>query len=64
MHFSLADLVPGAKVVGRTVAELGAMNQPLDIVSFTEDGEQYLLVSNTSHGLIKIPAVTSPTRSR
>jgi hypothetical protein len=54
VHFSLADLVPGAKVVGRTVAELGAMNQPLDIVSFTEDGEQYLLVSNTSHGLIKI----------
>ena len=41
-------------MVGRTVAELGAMNQPLDMVSFTDDGEQYLLVSNTSHGLIKI----------
>ena len=30
------------------------MNQPLDMVSFTEEGEQYLLVANTSHGLIKI----------
>jgi hypothetical protein len=54
VHFPMAELTPGAKVVGRTVAELGAMNQPLDMVSFTEDGEQYLLVSNTSHGLIKI----------
>ena len=54
VHFPLADLHRGAKAVGRTVAELGAMNQPLDIVSFIEDGEEYLLVSNTSHGLIKI----------
>ncbi len=54
VHFPLAELTPGAKVVGRTVAELGAMNQPLDMVSFTDEGEQYLLVSNTSHGLIKI----------
>ncbi len=54
VHFPLASLVPGAKVVGRTVAELGAMNQPLDMVSFTDQGEEYLLVANTSHGLIKI----------
>jgi hypothetical protein len=56
VHFPLAGLIPGTKVVGRTVAELGSMNQPLDMVTFTEDGEQYLLVSNTSHGLIKIAA--------
>lgn len=54
VHFPLASLVPGAKVVGRTVAELGAMNQPLDMVSFADEGEEYLLVANTSHGLIKI----------
>jgi hypothetical protein len=54
VHFSLADLTPGTKVVGRTVAELGAMNQPLDMVSFTQGGEEHLLVANSAHGLIKI----------
>ena len=54
VHFPLADLTHGAKAVGRTVAELGAMNQPLDMVSFAQDGEEYLLVANTAHGLVKI----------
>jgi hypothetical protein len=54
VHFPLADLKPGTKTVGRTVAELGAVNQPLDMVSFTQDGQEHLLVANTSHGLIKI----------
>ena len=54
VHFPIAGLTPGAKIVGRTVAELGAMNQPLDMVSFGQDGEEYLLVANTSHGLVKI----------
>jgi len=54
VHFPLADLVPGTKVVGRTVAELGAVNQPLDMVSFHQEGEEHHLVANTAHGLIKI----------
>ncbi|HKN95730.1 MAG TPA: hypothetical protein VJX10_01335 [Pseudonocardiaceae bacterium] len=54
VHFALADLQPGTKTVGRTVAELGARNQPLDMVSYVEDGEEYLLVANSSHGLVKI----------
>jgi hypothetical protein len=54
VHFALADVEPGSKTVGRTVAELGAMNQPLDMVSFTQGGEEHLLVANSSHGLIKI----------
>jgi len=54
VHFPLADLTPGAKVIGRTVAELGAVNQPLDMVSFSQDGQEYLLVANTAHGLVKI----------
>jgi hypothetical protein len=54
VHFPLADLAHGAKAVGRTVAELGAVNQPLDMVSFTQDGEEYVLVANTAHGLVKI----------
>jgi len=54
VHFPLADLMPGTKTVGRTVAELGAMNQPLDMVSFVQDGQEHLLVANTAHGLVKI----------
>jgi hypothetical protein len=54
VHFPLTDLLSGTKTVGRTVAELGAMNQPLDMVAFAQDGEEHLLVANSSHGLIKI----------
>ncbi len=68
VHFALDDLEPGTKVVGRTVAELGAMNQPLDMVSCTIGGEEHVLVANSSHGLIKIatrdiddqPTLTEP----
>jgi hypothetical protein len=68
VHFALYDVEPDTKVVGRTVAELGAMNQPLDMVSCAIDGEEHVLVANSSHGLIKIatrdiddqPALTEP----
>ncbi len=68
VHFSLDDVEPQTKVVGRTVAELGAMNQPLDMVSCIIGGEEHVLVANSSHGLIKIatrdidnqPALTEP----
>ena len=54
VHFPLANLTPGTKTVGRTVAELGAGNQPLDMVSFIQNGEEHLLVANSHHGLVKI----------
>ncbi len=54
VHFPLAGLQDGAKAIGRTVAELGAVNQPLDMVSFIQDGQEYLLVANSAHGLVKI----------
>ena len=41
VHFSLDDVEPNTKIVGRTVAELGAMNQPLDMVSCTIGGEEH-----------------------
>ena len=56
VHFDLDDLSSGTHAKGRTVAELGAMNSPLDMVSFVADGDEYLLVSNTNHPLIKISA--------
>ena len=56
VHFPLSDLVPGGLVRGRTVAELGPMNQPLGLVSYDHDGQELLLVSGTRHPLLKIPA--------
>ena len=54
VHFSLSDLKPGAQVKGKTVAELGSGNTPLGMVSYARDGEEYLLVSNAKHPLMKI----------
>jgi hypothetical protein len=54
VHFSLANMATGGHAKGRTVAELGAMNQPLDIVSYTVAGNEYLLIAHSTHPLMKI----------
>jgi hypothetical protein len=54
VHFSLAEAEPGAHVMGRTVAELGSMNTPLDMVSYRKDGQEYLLVANNRHPLFRL----------
>ena len=51
VRFSVADLL-GKQAKGHTVAELGAMNTPIDMVSYDRDGEEYLLVSNVRHPLM------------
>ena len=56
VHFSLDDIKSGAQAKGRTVAELGSMNTPIDMLSYTRDGEEFLLVANTRHPLMKIAA--------
>ena len=50
----LDSLKPGEKVKGTTVAELGNMNKPMDMVPYTKDGKQFVLMTNTKHGLIKV----------
>jgi hypothetical protein len=54
VHFPMADLAAGGKATGRTVAELGWGNQPLDMVAFEQDGAEQLLVSHTAYPLMKI----------
>ena len=54
VHFSLGDIKSGTQVKGKTVAELGSGNTPLDMISYLCDGEEYLLVSNAKHPLMKI----------
>ena len=48
------SLVPGEKVMGQTVAELGNHNRPLDMVVYEKDGQDYLLMANNARGLMKI----------
>jgi hypothetical protein len=51
----VADLKPGSHVKGTTIAELGNRNRPLDMVVYKKDGKDYLLLSNNSRGVMKIP---------
>ncbi len=54
--FPVADLQDGSHVKGKTVAELGAGNSPLDIVTFEKEGNRYLLVANNNRTLMLINA--------
>lgn len=48
------SLVPGKKVRGTTVAELGNRNRPLDMIVYEQDGKRFLLMANSSRGVMKI----------
>jgi hypothetical protein len=50
----VADLKPGAKVTGTTVAELGNRNKPLDIIVYNKGGKDYALMANSARGVMKI----------
>jgi hypothetical protein len=52
--FPVADLKAGQKIRGKTVAELGNRNQPIDMIVYDKDGKQYLLLSNSARGVMKI----------
>jgi len=50
----VADLKAGAHVKGTTIAELGNRNRPLDMIVYQKDGKDYLLMTNSSRGVMKI----------
>jgi len=52
--FPVSSLKPGEKVRGKTVAELGNRNNPLDMIVYEKDGKQYLLLANSARGVMKI----------
>ena len=51
--------------------DLGAGNQPLDMVPYKKDGHQYILIANTSFGVVKLkadkiesyPTISAPQRT-
>ena len=70
VQFSIENLADGEHVIGKTIAELGAGNRPLDMIAYEVNGQERILISNSRHPLIKIdpgliPGATSlvePTR--
>ena len=54
----MSDLKPGAQVKGVTIADLGAGNQPLDMVPYKKDGHEFILIANSSFGVVKLHADT------
>jgi len=71
VKFPISSLTPGAKIRGTTIAELGAGNRPIDMILYKKDGAEYLLMSNTTRGVMKIPtkdfasqsAITEPVKT-
>jgi len=66
----VSELKAGAHVKGKTIAELGNRNRPLDMVVYQKDGKDYLLMANSARGMMKITTegadsaepITSPVR--
>ena len=48
-------LKDGADLKGTTIAEMGRHNRPLDMVRYTKDGQDWLLMANSRRGVLKVP---------
>lgn len=62
VRIPVSDLKPGAKVQGTTIAELGNRNRPLDIISYSQGGKQFMLMANNARGVMKISTDEISTR--
>jgi hypothetical protein len=54
VKFPVSDLQPGKKVMGTTIAELGNRNRPLDMVVYKKGGANFILMNNSSRGVMKL----------
>ena len=54
----LSGLKPGAHVRGKTIAEFGNGNRPLDMIVYSKAGKDFLLMANNRRGVMKIPTAT------
>jgi hypothetical protein len=54
VEIPVSVLKPGAKIKGKTIAELGNHNRPLDMIVYQKDGKDFLLLANNSRGVMKI----------
>jgi hypothetical protein len=56
VRIPVSELKPGNKVKGTTIAELGAGNKPLDMIVYSKDGKNYILMANSRRGVMKLTA--------
>ena len=71
VKFPISDLKPGDKVRGTTIAEFGAGNRVLDMIVYRKGNQEFLLSTNNSRGVMKIPTnnfakatpITTPVQS-
>ncbi|MDO1449415.1 hypothetical protein Q0590_24280 [Rhodocytophaga aerolata] len=52
--FPLDELKPGKHVKGRTVAEFGAGNSPIDMISMKKGGDSFLVMANTNRPVMRV----------
>jgi hypothetical protein len=52
--FPMDELAPGKHVKGRTVAEFGAGNSPLDMVTMKKGDDLYLFMSNSNRPIMRV----------
>lgn len=71
VKFPVSSLAPGAKVQGTTIGEFGAGNRPLDMIVYSKGGQEFLLMSNSARGVMKVStapfatagAITAPVKT-
>jgi hypothetical protein len=69
VEIPVSDLKSGAKVQGSMIADLGGGNQTLDMIPYKKDGHDYILIANSTRGVMKLkadklenyPTIDSPT---
>lgn len=52
--FPLEDLKPGTHVKGRTVAEMGSGNSPVDMITVKKGGDSFLIMANSNRPVFKV----------
>jgi len=70
VQLPISALTPGAKLKGKTIAELGNRNRPIDMIVYEKGGKSFLLLANSSRGVMKIstdqiekmPSIAAPVR--
>ncbi|MDA7527367.1 hypothetical protein OAF98_04895 [Planctomicrobium sp.] len=54
VKFPVSAVESSGKVTGTTIAELGNRNRPLDMIVYEKGGKNFLLLSNSARGVMKI----------
>jgi hypothetical protein len=64
VRFPVSALTPnsGSKYRGETIAELGAGNRPIDMILYKKGGKDFVLMANTSRGVMKMSTETFGTQ--